>query len=233
MLKKEGRMRILLVEDSLSLSDALKTVLQKEKYEVEAAFDGEMGLSMALENIFDLIILDVLMPKKNGFEVLSEIRKQGLSVPILMLTALSQEKDKIKGLDTGADDYLAKPFSIPELLARVRALTRRKGEIIENNELVFMETKLSLTNHTLYYKDKSVKLSVKEFNIMHYFFTNPKMVAEKEKMIYKVWGFENDFESNNLEVYISFLRRKLNFLNTPFQINSIRGIGYQLLPKQI
>lgn len=226
-------MRILLVEDSLSLSDALKTVLQKEKYEVEVAYDGETGLAMALENIFDLVILDVLMPKMNGFEVVAEIRKAKISVPVLMLTALTQEKDKIKGLDMGADDYLAKPFSIPELFARIRALTRRKGEIIENNELVFMETKLNLTAHTLEYKDKSIKLSVKEFNIMNYFFLNPKMVAEKEKIISKVWGFDNDFESNNLEVYMSFLRKKIDYLKTPFYINSIRGIGYQLLSRQI
>ncbi len=226
-------MRILLVEDSISLSDALKTVLQREKYEVDVAFDGEMGLSMALENIYDLIILDVLMPKMNGFDVLKAIRSAEISVPIIMLTALTQEKDKIKGLDLGADDYLAKPFSIPELLARIRALTRRKGEIIENNELDFMETKLNLTNHSLSYKDKSINLSLKEFNIMQYFFSNPKLVAEKEKIILKVWGFDNDFESNNLEVYMSFLRKKLNFLNTPFYINSIRGIGYQLLPREI
>ncbi len=226
-------MRILLVEDSLSLSEALKSVLQNEKYDVDTALDGELGLAMALENIYDIVILDVLMPKKNGFEVLEGIRKKGLSVPVLMLTALTQEKDKIKGLDMGADDYLAKPFSIPELLARIRALTRRKGELIENNELEFMETKLHLINHSLSYRDKTINLSVKEFNIMKYFFSNPRIVAEREKIIASVWGLEPDFESNNLEVYMSFLRRKLNFLNTPFLINSIRGVGYQLLPREI
>lgn len=226
-------MRILLVEDSISLSEALKSILQNEKYDVDTALDGELGLAMALENIYDIILLDVLMPKKNGFEVLEGIRKNGLSVPVLMLTALTQEKDKIKGLDMGADDYLAKPFSIPELLARIRALTRRKGEIIENNELEFMETKLHLINHSLSYGDKTINLSVKEFNIMKYFFSNPRMVAEREKIISSVWGLEPDFESNNLEVYMSFLRRKLNFLNTPFLINSIRGVGYQLLPREI
>lgn len=226
-------MRILLVEDSISLSEALKSVLQNEKYDVDTALDGEFGLAMALENIYDIIILDVLMPKKNGFEVLESIRKQGLSVPILMLTALTQEKDKIKGLDMGADDYLAKPFSIPELLARIRALTRRKGEIIENNELEFMGVRLHLVNHSLRYGEKTINLSVKEFKIMKYFFTNPRMVAEREKIIANVWGLEPDFESNNLEVYMSFLRRKLNFLDTPFLINSIRGIGYQLLPREI
>lgn len=224
-------MRILLVEDSVSLSDALKTVFIKEKYEVDCAYDGQEGLSLALEDIYDVVVLDVLMPKKNGFEVLAEIRKAKIAVPVIMLTALTEEKNKVKGLDLGADDYLAKPFSTAELLARIRALTRRKGELIENNELVYMDTHLNLSAHSLEHNGKSINLSVKEFNIMHYFFANPNLVAEKEKLILKVWGFDNEFESNNLEVYMSFLRKKLNFLEAPFYINSIRGVGYQLLPR--
>jgi DNA-binding response OmpR family regulator len=226
-------MRILLVEDNKDLSDALASVLHKEKYEVLCAYDGEEGLSYALEDIYDLIILDVMMPKMDGFQVLEKIRGAKLSVPIIMLTALGEEKNKIKGLDSGADDYLSKPFSVPELMARVRALTRRKGDLIENNELKFMDVVLNLSLHTLNYKDKSIGLSVKEFNIVNYLFANPSIIAEKEKLILRVWGLDNDFESNNLEVYMSFLRKKLDYLKAPFYISSKRGVGYQLVPREV
>ena len=226
-------MRILLVEDNVDLSEALETVFRKEKYEVVCAYDGEEGLSYALEDIFDLVILDVMMPKMDGFEVVRNIRKNKLSVPVIMLTALAEEKNKVSGLDAGADDYLAKPFSIPELLARVRALTRRKGDIIDNNELTYLGVTLDLSRRSLSYNGKSIELSPKEFNIMNYLFSNPTAIAEKEKLILKVWGFDNDFESNNLEVYMSFLRRKLDHLKAPFIINSKRGVGYQLIPKEV
>ena len=226
-------MRILLVEDNVDFSDALSSVLKKEKYEVVCAYDGEEGLSYALEDIYDLIVLDVMMPKMDGFEVLRRIRKEKMSVPIIMLTALSDDKDKVKGLDDGADDYLAKPFFMPEFLARIRALTRRKGDIIENDELKFMDVTLNLSSHVLGYKDKSISLSVKEFNIMRYMLSNPKMIAEKEKLISRVWGFDNEFESNNLEAFMSFLRKKLDYLKAPFSINSKRGVGYQLVPREV
>ncbi|MBQ7653112.1 MAG: response regulator transcription factor [Clostridia bacterium] len=226
-------MRILLVEDNYDLSDVLTNVFRKEKYEVLCAYDGEEGLMYALENIYDIIILDVMMPKMNGFEVLKKIREAKLSVPVIMLTALSEEKDKIKGLDGGADDYLPKPFSTPELLARVRALTRRKGELLENNELKFMDVSLNYSSRTLNYKDKSIGLSVKEFNIMDYLLSNPTAIAEKEKLISRVWGLDNDFESNNLEAFMSFLRKKLDYLKAPFYINSKRGVGYQLVPREV
>ncbi|MDE7215633.1 MAG: response regulator transcription factor [Clostridia bacterium] len=227
-------MRILLVEDSLSLCEVLKTVLQKEKYEVQIANDGESGLELALSDIFDLIILDVMMPKKNGFDVLKTLRKNRVMTPIIMLTALTQEYNKVKGLDMGADDYLPKPFSTAELLARIRALLRRKTDATPDNIITFSNVCLNLSTYQLYNQNqqKSVKLSQKEFDIIRYFFERPRHVAEKELIIHKVWGFENDFESNSLEVFVSFLRKKLAYIDADFAINSVRGVGYQLGPKK-
>lgn len=227
-------MRILLVEDSTSLCEALYTVLQKEGYEVRIANDGEQGCTYAMTNIYDLIILDVMMPKKNGFEMLSEIRAKGLSTPVIMLTALSQEYNKIKGLDLGADDYLPKPFSTAELLARIRALLRRKVDISTDSVLTYGNICLNLASMQIYNsnnEEKTVKLSQKEFDILRFFFEKPRHVAEKENLINKVWGLDTEFESNSLEVFISFLRKKLLYVDANFAIVSIRGVGYQLSMK--
>ena len=225
-------MRILLVEDSISLCEVLTEVLQKEKYEVQCAYDGEEGLSLAVSDIFDLIILDVMMPKKNDFDVLKELRAKKISTPVIMLTALSQESNKVQGLDLGADDYLSKPFSTSELLARIRAILRRRGDLTVENTLSYQGVVLNLSSYQLIRGTKSVKLSQKECDIMRYFMERPRYVAEKEALINKVWGFDNTFESNSLEVFISFLRKKLSFIDAPFVINSIRGVGYQLGDKQ-
>lgn len=221
-------MRILLVEDSLSLSDALCNVFRREHYEVEAVYDGESGLEYGSTGAFDVIVLDVLMPKKNGMEVLAELRKRKVTTPIIMLTALSQESDKVAGLDAGADDYLPKPFSTPELLARIRALTRRHGDITLDNRISYRDVILNTASYTLSYKDKSVKLSKKEFALMKIFMENPAAVAEKDSLIAKAWGLDPVFESNSLEAFMSFLRKKLEFLEAPFGITSVRGVGYKL-----
>ncbi len=227
-------MRILLVEDSLSLCEVLKTVLQKEKYEVQIANDGESGLELAMSDIFDLIILDVMMPKKNGFDVLKTLRKNRVMTPVIILTALTQEYNKVKGLDMGADDYLPKPFSTAELLVRIRALLRRKTDATPDNIITYGNVCLNLSTYQLYNQNqqKSVKLSQKEFDIIRYFFERPRHVAEKELIIHKVWGLENDFESNSLEVFVSFLRKKLAYIDADFAINSVRGVGYQLGSKK-
>ena len=224
-------MRILLVEDSVSLTDALETVFKREKYAIEIAHDGEEGLAYAETGVYDVIILDIMMPKMNGIEVLKQMRTKKISTPVLMLTALSQDSDKIEGLDCGADDYLTKPFSMPELLARVRALTRRKGELIAGNIMTYMDVNLNLSTYGLSYKDKAVKLSRKECEIMRLFFEQPTFVAQREHILNKVWGFENDVESNNLEVFISFLRKKLAYMGAPFSIVPVRGVGYRLYEK--
>ena len=223
-------MRLLLVEDSVSLSDSLKTILEKENYEVQCVYDGEEGLMYAQSGIYDLIILNVMMPKKNGFEVLQELRNKKITTPIIMLTALSQELNKVQGLDLGADDYLPKPFSTLELLARIRALLRRRGDVLTDNTMSYGNVSLNLSSYTISNGDKSVKLSNKECEIIRYLFEKPKFVAEKDALVNKVWGFENDFESNSLEVFMSFVRKKLTFINANFSIQSIRGVGYQLTP---
>ncbi len=226
-------MRILLVEDSISLCEVLTAVLEKEKFEVACVHDGEDGLAYGLTGVYDCIVLDVMMPKKNGFEVLKELRKAKITTPIIMLTALSQELNKVQGLDMGADDYLAKPFSTPELLARIRALLRRRGgEFAADNSLSYGNATLDIAAYNLVCGDKSVKLSNKECEILRYLFENPKRVVEKDALINKVWGLDNDFESNSLEVFISFVRKKIAFINANFTIQSIRGVGYQLLMKE-
>lgn len=225
-------MRLLLVEDERALSQALQNMFEKMKIEVTACYDGKDGLEYALTGVYDIIILDVLMPKMNGFDVLKAIRKQKISTPVLMLTALSGEMDKVKGLDLGADDYLAKPFGFSELMARVRALVRRgQSTLAIDNRLSYGNAELDLRNSILRTASNEVQLSQKELGIVKYFFERSEFVAGKEEIINRVWGLDNDFLSNNLEVYISFIRKKLNFIGADFSIESLRGIGYKLQRK--
>lgn len=224
-------MRVLIVEDSVSLTDALSAVLKREKYTVEVAGDGEEGVSYAETGVYDVILMDVMMPRMNGIDAVREIRRKKISTPIIMLTALGEESDKVRGLDCGADDYLTKPFSMPELLARIRAVTRRKGEVIPESGLAYDGVTLNLSTFMLTNGDKQVKLSKKEAEIMKYFFEQPSFVAQREQLINKVWGFDSEFESNNLEVFVSFLRKKLNYLGANFTIAPVRGVGYRLNEK--
>ena len=221
-------MRLLLAEDERSLSDALVRVFTSEKYDVDAVYDGESALDYALSGIYDVILLDILMPKMKGTEVLKELRKREVATPVLMLTALSSSEDKVAGLDLGADDYLTKPFSISELLARVRALIRRRGQLVSDNKLNYQNISLDMSTYKLSSQSGNIKLSVKEFEIMRYLLERPTFVAKKEELILKVWGYDSEFESNNLEAYMSFLRKKLKQLGAEFTINSVRGVGYEL-----
>lgn len=221
-------MRVLIVEDSASLAEALTAVLRREKYTVETARDGEESVAYAETGVYDVIIMDVMMPKMNGVEAVRELRAKKIATPVIMLTALGEESDKVRGLDSGADDYLTKPFSMAELLARIRALTRRKGEIIPDGGLSYMGVNLNFYTFMMTKGDKQVKLSKKEAEIMRYFFEQPSFVAQRDQLINKVWGFDSEFESNNLEVFVSFLRKKLKFLDAPFTIAPVRGVGYRL-----
>ena len=221
-------MRVLIVEDSVSLTDALESVLKREKFTVEVAHDGEEGVAYAETGVYDVILMDVMMPVKSGIEATRELRAKKVNTPIIMLTALSEESDKIAGLDCGADDYITKPFSMSELLARIRAVTRRKGDIIPEDGLSYGGVTLNLYTYMLSSGEKQIKLSKKEAEIVRYFFEKPSFVAQRDQLISKVWGFDSEFESNNLEVFISFLRKKLRFLDAKFTITPVRGVGYRL-----
>lgn len=221
-------MRILLVEDEKQLSEALQQILIKNKYTVDAVYNGDEGLEYALTGVYDVIILDIMLPKLNGIEILKMIRKRKISTPVILLTAKSSVEDKILGLDSGADDYLPKPFSIDELLARLRALTRRSGDFINENVLEFSDIRLNLSTYEMEVNDNSITLTQKEFDILKYFIQRPKLVVSKDDLITKLWGFDSDIDYNNIEVYISFLRKKLAYVESNVKITTIRRVGYRL-----
>lgn len=221
-------MKLLLVEDEKQLSEALQQILIKNKYSVDAVYNGDEGLDYALTDVYDVIILDIMLPKLNGIEILKMIRKRKISTPVILLTAKGSVEDRILGLDSGADDYLPKPFSQDELLARLRALTRRNGDFINENILEFSDIKLNLSTYDMEVNDNSITLTQKEFEILKYFMQRPKLVVSKDDLITKLWGFDSDIEHNNIEVYISFLRKKLAYVESNVKITTIRRVGYRL-----
>lgn len=221
-------MKILIVEDDLRLARALAHILVESHHEVDIVGDGASGLEWAESGIYDVIILDVMLPKMDGFEVVAELRRQNVSTPVLLLTARDAVSDKITGLDSGADDYMTKPFSPAELMAHLRMLTRRQGEVIFE-KLDFADLTLNLDSLELSCGSKTIHLSVKEFSIAKILMTNPSQIASKELLIDKVWGMDSSAEDNNVEAYISFLRKKLKFLGSRARIETIRKVGYRLM----
>jgi DNA-binding response OmpR family regulator len=221
-------MRVLLVEDELPLAEALGQILKKNKYTVDVVHNGVTGLDYALSDVYDVIILDIMLPEKDGLSVLSDLRKAGISTPILLLTALDTLSDKVNGLDRGADDYLTKPFESAELLARLRALSRRKGDILLDDILKFSDIALNLSTCELICGSKQVHLGLKELNVLKVLMNQNGRVCTKENMIERIWGFDSEAEYNNVEVYISFLRKKLASIGSNVKIKTIRGIGYAL-----
>ena len=220
-------MRVLIVEDERRLAEALGQIMAEQRYQADVVYDGADGLDYGLTGQYDVIILDVMLPKLDGFEVASRLRHAHVSTPILMLTARDEMPDKIAGLDHGADDYMTKPFDIGELLARVRALTRRQGEVI-GEQLVAGDLTLELSTRCLWCSSKSVRLGFKEFDVLRQLMVHPRSVVPKEDIIARVWGLESDAEDNNVEVYISFLRKKLLFLESKVGIGTVRKVGYYL-----
>ncbi|NLZ48769.1 MAG: response regulator transcription factor [Clostridiales bacterium] len=221
-------MRILIVEDEIPLAEALTQILRKNNYTVDTANDGESGLDNALSDIYDLIVLDIMLPKIDGLSILKEIRKEGLSTQVILLTARGEISDKVKGLDCGADDYLAKPFASEELLARIRAVSRRKGRVLEDNSLKFGDLQLNMSTLKLSKDNKEIKLILKEAELLELLISRKNLTTSKEQIIEKLWGFDSEVEYNNVEVYISFLRKKLTHLNSQVTINTVRGVGYIL-----
>lgn len=221
-------MRILIVEDEVQLSEALGAILEKNNYIVDRVFDGESGLDYILSDIYDGAILDIMLPKLNGIEVLKKARKEGISTPIILLTAKGEVEDRIIGLDCGADDYLPKPFYVEELMARIRALTRRKGEVQSDNLLSYGDITLNIGNLELGSKEDSIKLTAKESGLLELLINRKDMISNKDDIISKLWGYESEAEHNNVEVYVSFLRRKLSYLKSKVAIKAIRNLGYIL-----
>ncbi|MDD5886314.1 MAG: response regulator transcription factor [Oscillospiraceae bacterium] len=223
-------MRVLIVEDEVKLAEALAEIMKSQRYFVDVVHDGENAFDYAMSDIYDVIVLDVMIPKMDGFEVVRRLRANKNTTPVIMLTARDGSEDKIRGLDAGADDYLTKPFVPGELLARVRAVSRRQGEVVLN-ELAFEDIKLDLSNYSLVGQTRSINLGPKEFEIMRLLMSSPNVIVPKEDILVKVWGTESDAEDNNVEVYISFLRKKLRHLNANVQIATVRKVGYRLEAK--
>ena len=220
-------MKILLVDDERALTDALATILKQNKYSVDTAYNGEDGLDCALSGVYDVIILDIMMPKLDGLSVLKVLRHNKIDTPVLILSAKSETNDKIDGLNAGADDYLAKPFSTDELLARIKALLRRK-EKFTGDLLVYNDLSLDRDTYEMCKGDKRISLGKKEFQILEMLFLNQGKVINKGSFIEKIWGYDTEAEYNTIEVYLSFIRRKLASIGSTTEIKSIRGIGYTL-----
>ena len=222
-------MRILIVEDEKPLSAAICRMLEQEHYSVDAAYTGTDGLDSALSGIYDAIILDVMLPGMDGFAILDALRRGGIDVPVLMLTARGSLDDRVRGLNMGADYYLPKPFERSELMACLNAITRRKSAP-QVQELSFGD--LTLDRETAQLRctatGKSVNLGAKEYHLMELFIRNPHQLLPRESIVERVWGFDNEAEYNNLSVYLTFLRRKIAFIGSSAEIRASRGLGYML-----
>jgi Response regulators consisting of a CheY-like receiver domain and a winged-helix DNA-binding domain len=221
-------MRLLLVEDDMLLSDALVSILEDNNYSVDKAFDGVNGQDMAQSGIYDAVILDRMLPRKEGVQVLKELRANGIKTPVLLLTAKDTVEDKVEGLDAGADDYLVKPFATKELLARVRALLRRQPEQSEVGRLRAGTLELDTLRCEAINRDRIIHLTYKESQLLELFMRKKGQVIAKEMILDKVWGFENAVEMNNIEIYIHYLRKKLDSENCGVYIETIRNVGYCL-----
>ncbi len=227
-------MRILLAEDEKRMASALAELMKQEGYEVDCVTDGSSALSAIESGLYDAAVLDVLMPEMNGIAVVSQTRKKGIRMPIMMLTAKSQLEDKISGLDSGADDYLTKPFQTGEFLARLRALCRRGGSF-QNGGLRFADLLLTPETATLTSSTsgESVRLGDKELRILEYMFINQGRIVTREQLAVRIWGYDNEAEYNNVEVYLSFTRKKLSFVGSFVKIKAVRGLGYELRQKNV
>lgn len=219
-------MKILIIEDEKVLADSLKRMLESKGFETDAVYDGESGEQYAMLDIYDLIILDIMLPKKNGYDVAKSIRKNRNATPILMLTAKSDIDDKVQGLNSGADYYLTKPFDARELLACVNALLRRQGTQV--NELAFGNTRLDMESASLICGENNIRLSAREFEVMRILMTSGTNHISKEALLTKVWGYESNAVENHVEAYVSFLRKKLLSIGSDVRIEAMRRLGYHL-----
>ncbi|MFI3129588.1 MAG: response regulator transcription factor [Bacillota bacterium] len=223
-------MRLLVVEDQKNIANSVSALFKQNMYEVDVAYDGEQGQYMIETDIYDAVILDIMLPKINGIKVLENVRKAGVTTPILLLTAKSQLEDKVLGLEQGADDYLTKPFACEELLARIRVLTRRRAGVIVE-ELKFEDITMPMNASYVEGGKNRVELSQKERQLMELFLCNPNIVIKKEVALEKLCGLEKDTTLNNVEVYVHFLRKKIDHISDAVNIRTVRGLGYVLEKK--
>ena len=223
-------MRILIVEDEFKIADVIASRLRKENYIVDVFDNGEAGLDNALTNIYDLIILDVMLPKVDGFKILEEIRREKINAKVIMLTAKSMIEDKLMGGNSGANDYLTKPFHIDELVARVNAQLRMDNVQVQKYYVEAGDLRLNIKNTTLICTttNESIEVVCKEFMLLEYLMKNKNQVLQKEQLYEKIWGLDNESESNNLEAYLSFIRKKIKIIGSNVQIKAIRGLVYKL-----
>jgi DNA-binding response OmpR family regulator len=222
-------MKVLLVEDERYLAEAVAQILRKNNYDVDLAFDGEEGLAAAGSGVYDVILLDIMLPRLNGIEVLRKLREGGVAAPVIMLTALGETEDRVKGLDSGADDYLPKPFKTEELLARMRAVLRRRGDLLADGVLVMGDIEYDPNKLVLSCSGRSFDLTKKEGNLLEYLMTNRGQTLSPDSIIEKVWGWDSEAEDNHVQVYISFLRKKLTGIGSSVRIKTIRNVGYTLV----
>ena len=223
-------MRILVVEDEFNLADMIAIKLRKEKYNVDVSLDGEDGLYNALSDTYDLVILDIMLPKINGIEILKKIRNNNIDTKVIMLTAKSSLDDKLIGFENGVNDYITKPFHMEELIARVNVQLRNNKKNINKDILKFGDIELNVRTSTItcIKNNESINISYKELMILEYLMNNSNQIISKEQIYDKIWGIDNYFESNNLEAYLSFVRKKLKIIDSDVTIKAIRGMGYKL-----
>ena len=217
-------MKLLVAEDDRRMAGALKELLKEEGYDLDLAYDGEEALDFLMADMYDLVILDVMMPKKDGFSVVRRMRQEGMRTPVLMLTAKGEVDDKVTGLDSGADDYMVKPFLSKELLARVRNIGSPDGSLAFGD--ITLDTSKALLSCVT--TGESVRLSEKEMKILEHMIANQGQIVSRESLAMRIWGFENDAEYNNVEVYMTFTRKKLRFIGAMTEIKAVRGMGYEL-----
>lgn len=220
-------MNILVVEDERNLADAIVRIVSDAGFNCEAVYDGNAGLTSAESGLYDAVIMDVMLPGMDGIQIVRELRHQGNSIPVLMLTARTSTSDKVEGLDAGADDYMTKPFEAAELLARLRALTRRQGDVVIDT-VTFADLTLDLETHDLSCDGREVHLSGKEFEVLKMLMSSNARVVSKQDLLTRVWGADADASENSVEAYISFLRKKITHVHSKVQITTLRMLGYRL-----
>lgn len=221
-------MKVLIIEDEYSLADAIAEILKKENFDVNIINDGIEGEDEALTDIYDLILLDVMLPNKNGFEILNTLKTEKIKASVIMLTAKSQIEDKLNGLENGAVDYITKPFHMRELIARVKIALKKNNNMEDTDILEFDDLKLDLKNGKIMCKESEIIINGKELSLLEILLLNQNQIVDREMIANKIWGYNSDAEYNNVEVYISFLRKKLKLLKSNVTIKAIRGIGYKL-----